>query len=95
MVWSGRLQADEEMYRFEIVSLLVNALFIFLTLIHFQWIEISIPSEITRIGLWIMGILFALNTVGNLFSKNPFEKCVYTPITILLMGFCFVLVLNL
>ena len=27
--------------------------------------------------------MFVLNTVGNLFSKNRFEKMIFTPVTIL------------
>lgn len=39
-----------------------------------------------------MVILFALNTVGNLFAVNPLERYLATPITFLLSILYFVLV---
>ena len=33
LVWGGRLKSDKEMYRFEIFSILINALFVIVILV--------------------------------------------------------------
>ena len=86
-VWGGRLKTDREMYRFEMVSILINALFVVVILVQSKFIEIGLPQKIVTYTLWLMTGLFVLNTLGNLVSKNKFEKRVFTPVTILLSVF--------
>ena len=75
------------MYRFEMVSILINALFVVVILVQSKFIEIGLPQKIVTYTLWLMTGLFVLNTLGNLVSKNKFEKRVFTPVTILLSVF--------
>lgn len=57
------------------------------------WI-INIPNRIITIALWLMTGLFLLNILGNVVSKNKFERLVFTPITILMAIFSLILALS-
>ena len=94
IAWGGRLQNDSEMFVFEGVSIALNALFLFISTVKYKKIKLGISSRFINVMLWIMFALFTLNTIGNLFSINSFEKIVFTPITIVLAITCFVLARN-
>lgn len=88
MVWGGRLQGVSEMVSFETVSILINLLMLGVVAIKGNVIKINVNPSLMRIALWAMFGLFLLNTLGNLFSTNLFEKAVFTPITFVLSLFC-------
>ena len=92
-VWGGRLKSDAQMYRFEMVSLLLNLLFIGLILVKANYLEISIPKKIITYSFWFMAALFLLNTLGNAVSKNKLEKRLFTPVTLMLAFFSIILAL--
>ncbi|WP_421750334.1 hypothetical protein [Croceimicrobium sp.] len=93
-VWGGRLKNDQEMYRFETPSILINALFLAIALIKAELLGIHLPELAMQISLWIMAALFAFNTFGNLMSKNRLEKMVFSPITLVLCTFVVILALS-
>lgn len=76
IVWAGKFNSYEEALPFEIVSLLLNVSFIFLVRHRAQ----NSASKIGRIGMWLMFVLFTLNTVGNFFAETDIEK--YTGIAL-------------
>ena len=84
VVWGGRLKSDTEMYRFEIVSILINLFFLFSILVQSNFLTINFPKKIMTIILSIMTALFLFNTFGNAISKNKIEQRVFTPITFIL-----------
>jgi len=94
LIWGGRLKSNNEMYRFEIFSILLNALFIIVILAQADFWMINIPKNIITYALWLMTGLFLLNTLGNAISKNKIERLIFTPITILLAIFSLVLALS-
>jgi hypothetical protein len=94
IIWGSRLKSNKEMYRFEILSILINVLFIIVILAQADFRIIHIPNKIITYALWLMTSLFLLNTLGNAISKNRIERLVFTPITILLAIFSFVLALS-
>jgi hypothetical protein len=94
LVWGGRLKSDKEMYRFEIFSILINSLFVFIILMQGGFLIIDIPKKIITFALWLMTGLFLLNTLGNVTSKNKLEQRLFTPITILLAIFSLILALS-
>lgn len=94
LIWGGRLKSDTEMYRFEIFSILINALFIIVILVQAGFWMSNIPNKVITFALWLMTGLFLLNTLGNAISKNKIERLVFTPITILLAIFSLVLALT-
>ena len=94
LVWGGRLKSDKEMYRFEIFSILINSLFVIVTLIQANFLAIDIPKKIITYILWLMAGLFLFNTLGNAISKNKLEQRLFTPMTILLTIFSLILALS-
>ena len=82
------------MYRFEIFSVLITSAFIMVILVQTGFWIINIPNRIITIALWLMTGLFLLNILGNVVSKNKFERLVFTPITILMAIFSLILALS-
>ncbi len=74
IAWGGRLTNDSEMYVFESISLLVNFIFIVVLLIRGKFIKQLLPAKAVHVILWVFLVLFALNTVGNIFAETNFEK---------------------
>lgn len=95
IVWGGRLKSDRDMYRFEIVSLLLNAIFLLVILFRSGLIASPLSENVLVYILWAMAALFFLNTIGNLFSKNRWEKIIFTPLTLLLAMFAIVMALDI
>ena len=86
--WGGRLESDEQMIKYEAFSLLLNTLFLLIVLIKKGSLKLVSNKRLVNTLLWLMAILFALNTIGNLLSSNNLETIVFTPITLLLTVFC-------
>lgn len=74
ITWGGRLTNDNEMYVFESISILINALLCWLLLMKGQLINYKISEKIVNVILWIFFGIFVLNTIGNIFAKTTFEK---------------------
>ena len=87
IVWGGRLKDVEEMRGFETVSILLNALMIGAVAIYVRLLPIKMNPKILRLAFWVMFVLFALNTVGNLMAVNEYERVIFTPLTFLLAIF--------
>ncbi|MBN2542928.1 hypothetical protein JXI42_08685 [bacterium] len=73
-LWGGRMQTGEQLLVFEIISLLVQIICMFLTLIKAGYFKIPRMAIIAHVGMWILFALFLLNTIGNIFAKTVFEK---------------------
>lgn len=74
IAWGGRLKNDTQMYIFEIFSIVMNGLLITVLLLKADYLKHKISEKVLDVILWFFLILFALNTVGNLFAKTNFEK---------------------
>lgn len=83
IVWAGKLNSVNEMYVFEIISILVNILLITVLLLKGNYIKHTISNKILNGILWFFVLVFTLNTVGNLLAKSLFEKAVFTPLTLI------------
>ncbi len=86
-IWGGRLKSDRQMYVFEAFSIILNAVFLILMMTLAGWLNFPVSAQFIKVLLWIMMILFALNSVGNLFSKTKLERVVFTPVTIIITIF--------
>ncbi|GGD45427.1 hypothetical protein GCM10011514_06800 [Emticicia aquatilis] len=93
IVWGGRLKTDADMYKFELVSLVLNLFFLCVIAIKAGIFKVDFPANILNYIIWGMAALFLLNTIGNLLSKSSLEKKIFTPITILLTIFLVILLL--
>jgi len=82
--WGGRLQNEQQMIRFEAVSIIINLFIMLLVAIKGSLITIKFPQLLLKVLLWLLVVIFILNTVGNVFSNNKMEALIFTPITLLL-----------
>jgi len=80
VVWAGKFNSYKEVLPFEIFSLVINLSFILLVSYRVR----NDASKAGRIGMWMMFVLFALNTVGNFFAETDVEMYTGTPLTFLL-----------
>lgn len=93
VIWGGRLKSNNEMYRFEILSVFIISLFIMVIMTQAGFTKLTIPNNLITYALLIMTGLFLLNTFGNAVSKNKIERLLFIPITILLTIFSLILAL--
>lgn len=84
IAWGGRLKNKEEMLVFESVSILLNTLMMSVVAVRIKFLKISISQKLITGILWGMTVLFAVNTVGNLFAVSSWETIIFTPITAIL-----------
>ncbi|MBP7478293.1 MAG: hypothetical protein KA797_07205 [Chitinophagales bacterium] len=89
IVWGGRLKDVEEMRKFEIISIIANLCMLLIIGIRARKIPFQLSPKMLQIIIGAMGILFLLNTLGNLFSQNNFERYFFSPITLILSLCCF------
>jgi hypothetical protein len=89
--WGGRLKSQEEMLRFESVSIAVTLLVMVATGIRIGLLRIHIAPTLLRIFFYLLTLLFALNTLGNLVAVDNLEKYIATPLTAVLTLCCWVL----
>jgi hypothetical protein len=94
IVWGGRLKTLEDMYRFEITSIVTNLLIIALVSVRANYIKVPISTMIVKVLLWLCVILFALNTLANLFAESLIEAIIFTPLTAALCIFCYRMVIG-
>jgi membrane protease YdiL (CAAX protease family) len=82
VVWGGKLQSDEQMYRFEGLSPLLNLLLIGLLLLKRRNLRQGYRQRWLDWTLGGFGVLFALNTVGNLMAESCVEQIAFTALTL-------------
>ncbi len=75
------------MYRFETISILVTGYFIFIVAVKAELLNIVFPETALNYSLWLMTVLFFVNTFGNVISKNKIEQKIFTPLS-LVMAIC-------
>lgn len=81
IVWGGRIKTNTEMVQFESVSIIVNSVFLLVVLMRANILKLGNHPVKIRVILWLMVILFFLNTIGNLFAVTNLEKLLFTPFT--------------
>ncbi|TGL25140.1 hypothetical protein EHQ47_04185 [Leptospira bourretii] len=91
-LWGGRLSSVEEMYVMESVSLLVNTFFLWSSFQYVRYLNQGLVPIWIRIIFGFIGIIFLLNTIGNLVAVTDLETLLATPVTAILSVICFSLV---
>jgi hypothetical protein len=89
VVWGGRLESISQMYLFEAVSITINLAVIATVGMKMGYIKPFMPKMAVTFLLWALAILFALNTVGNLFSQTTLETILFTPLTLISSVLCY------
>lgn len=94
IVWGGRVENQQELLKFESISIILNVFFLLILLMINTTIKVKVKPIVFRLVLWLMSALFILNTIGNLLAKSSIETMIFTPVTILLSIFSLYLALN-
>ena len=83
IVWGGRLQSRIELIQMESISLLLLAFMAVIVSMKARWI---LPKfyKIADYLVWLIPLLFFLNTLGNTQALNVTERIIFTPITFIL-----------
>ena len=87
--WGGRLKSKAQMYRFEAISIGVNLFLLLIVFIKGRYLKMINPGKAINILLGIFAVIFALNTLGNIFSTNIWEAIIFTPVTLVFSVLCF------
>ncbi len=87
IVWGGRLKSREEMIPFEITSIVLNSVMLGIVAMQAGILKVNVKPVVLRIAFWCMFVLFAINTIGNIFSNNELERFIFTPLTLSLSVF--------
>lgn len=83
IIWGGQAAGNPARTRtLELVSLVLTILFAGVVSAKIGYIKAEKFAGAINIFLWIMFAYLLLNTLGNLAASSPFEKLVFTPITI-------------
>jgi hypothetical protein len=77
------METKEQLLGFEIISLFIMALCFLVVLIKSEKVKLPGLMRAVVIVLWILFILFFLNTIGNIFAKTTFERYFAIPTGIL------------
>ena len=88
IVWAGKISTAAEMRKLEVISILVNAFAILILILKAGYIQNKIPVKILNLIIWLLAVLFSLNTIGNLFAESGFELYFFTPLTFILAVLC-------
>lgn len=91
-LWGGRLSSVEEMYLMETVSLVVTGFFLLSSIQYLRYINQGLVPIWIRLLFGFIGIIFLLNTLGNLVAITNLETLLATPVTAFLSAICFSLV---
>jgi hypothetical protein len=94
IVWAGKLNSVEEMKLFESVSIAINVLLLIVFLLKKYVKKNQLIISILNIIIWLFVILFALNTIGNLFAKSRIEQIIFTPLTFISALLCYRIVMK-
>jgi hypothetical protein len=71
------------MYVFESLSLAINFLIGWILLSKWQPNKFRLSTGATNLMLFILSVVFLINTVGNLFAASLMERLIATPLTLL------------
>ena len=84
IVWGGRLTDVSKMQVYESMSIGLNLMMLFMVMTKAGILRFRINEKVYRIFFGLMCLLFLVNTIGNIFSKNDLERMIFTPFTLIL-----------
>ena len=83
-VWGGRLETYEQMITFEIISMGINGLIIFIASMKAQYIKPYFGKKTLKYFCGLFTVIFILNTLGNSVAISSLESKIATPLTFLM-----------
>ncbi len=72
-VWGGKLSDRTELIQMEFVSIAVLIICATLTAIRAGYLPFGKNSKLPQLSMYLLALLFALNTLGNLFAESALE----------------------
>lgn len=88
IVWGGRIENKTQMIIFEFISILAVLLVMLMIGIKARLVQRITPGKIVTFIIYGLSLLFALNTIGNIFSLSTLEAILFTPVTLLACILC-------
>lgn len=88
IVWAGKIENDAQMNLFESISILINFILLTAILVKGNILRLKINRIIIQVILYLFVVIFALNTVGNLFAKMSLETYIFAPLTFISAFLC-------
>ena len=88
IVWAGKIENDAQMNLFESISILINFILLTAILVKGNILRLKINRIIIQVILYLFVVIFALNTVGNLFAKMSLETYIFGPLTFISAFLC-------
>jgi hypothetical protein len=92
IVWGGQMrESSTNMVTLEIIALFITLIFTLIIAAKRGYIRVGKFEKLINVGMWIIFAYFILNTIGNLTSAVFIEKLIFSPITLLMSFFAFIL----
>ena len=73
-LWGGRVSSNEQFLTLEVVAFVVQLLCLLLTLIRAEVLKLPKMAALARSSMGVLGVVFSINTVGNVLAHTWFEK---------------------
>ena len=90
-VLAGKLKSVEEMRQFETFSILLNLVMFTVFVIKYRLLLQEKRNRLIDVIIWGFAGLFALNTLGNLFSESIVELILGTLLTLFSAALCVII----
>lgn len=74
VTWGGRFDSRAELIPFELASIGILLVAGSLTAIRSGRLSLPALRGVARIGMWVLAILFLLNTLGNVLAETRLEQ---------------------
>ncbi len=94
IVWAGKINSEVDMKKLEIISILVNAFAVLILLFKAGYLQNNLPVKILNGIIWLLVLLFSLNTIGNLLAESKFELYFFAPLSFILAILCLRIVID-
>tara|TARA_R110001592_G_scaffold40582_8_gene133145 strand:- start:2934 stop:3350 length:417 start_codon:yes stop_codon:yes gene_type:complete len=86
-LWGGRMETKNQLLGFEFISFFITLLSVIVVLIHTGRLNKPRFKKVAHIFIWVLSVIFVLNTVGNIVAETNFEKS-FAVVTLMLAILC-------
>lgn len=73
-LWGGKMETESQLLNFEVMSLATAIVALIFTMIRAGYIGAPRLLRLTQFIMWMLFVLFLLNTLGNILAETVFEK---------------------
>jgi hypothetical protein len=85
IVWGGHtINSSSKLVALELGSLVITLVFILIIALKSGYLKTNKFKKLINIGVWIIGIYFLLNTIGNMTSAIIVENLVFAPLALIM-----------